>query len=118
MLLLPDYVKTNGKQFLYSQLAIDLVQQYIGKFPRIFDLINSPDSSVIALSDLEENNNNQRPLDYLAEIQAWLRTLPHFKASRTPLDYMRFSDDALKHVHDAVQVTVKKWLIFNGFSSN
>lgn len=106
MVLLPDYVKTNGKQFLYSQRAIDLVQKYMDKFPRIFQLINSSEASLITISDLQQNDNNLPPLEYLAEIRNWLQSLPHFKASRKPLDMMQLSDDALKHVHDAIQATV------------
>lgn len=86
------------------------------KFPRIFELISAPDSSVITISDLKENNNNQPPLEYLAEIQKWQRSMPHYKATRTPLDVMRFSDDALKYVLDAVHATVIGFTFYNGFS--
>lgn len=106
MNLLHDYVKTNGKQFLYSELAIDLIQKYMNKFPLVFELINSSDANILLVSDLERNQNNQSPLEYLAEIRNWLQSLPHSNATRTPVDMMQFSDDALKHVYDAIRDTV------------
>lgn len=110
MVLLHDYVKTNGKQFLYSQLAIDLIQQYMDKFPLIIELINSSDGNVLLVSDFERNQNNQSALEYLAEICNWLQSLPHSNATRTPLDVIQFSDDALKHVYGAIRDTVRSFL--------
>lgn len=108
MTVLHDYVKQNGKQFVYSQAAIDLVQQYLDKFPRVFELLNSSGANAISVSDLADSNDNRKQSgrDCLAEIQQWLQSLPQCKAKRSSLETMQLSDSALNHVQYAVHNTV------------
>lgn len=107
MAVLHDYVKQNGKQFVYSQLAIDLVQQYMDRFPRVFELLNSSESkSCIRVSEFE--NGKQSALDNLNEIRDWLNSLPISKAKRTSLESMQLSNNAIKHVQFAVHSTVSE----------
>lgn len=100
-------MKQNGKQFVYSQLAIDLVQQYMDKFPRVFKLLNSSELRTIRVSDFD-NNGKQSALDHLNEIRNWLQSLPISKAKRTSLESMQLSSNAIKNVHFAVHTTVSK----------
>lgn len=107
MKTLSDYVLNINNRFLYSQQAIDLVKQYLDKFPRVFELVAS-NSKGLSISDLAENNNTNG-LEYLAEIRQWLGTLPHFKETQTPNGSMHLSEDAInevvKAVNDAVSIT-------------
>lgn len=105
IIVLHDYVKDNGKQFLYSQSAIDLIQQYMTKFPRVFELISSSEAKTISVSDFE-GINGQPALEYLAEIRKWLYELPHFKTERKPMDAMRLSTEAVKNVQEAIDNAV------------
>lgn len=99
-------MKQNGKQLIYSQSAIDLVQQYMDKFPRVFELLNSSGLSTIRLSELQ--NGKQSGLEQLKEIRDWLQSLPQSKAKRTSLETMQLSANAVKHVQFAVHTTVSK----------
>lgn len=121
MLVLHDYVKQNGKQFVYSQAAIDLVQQYMDKFPRVFELLNSSESRSIKISEFEHSNRNGKhisALDYLSEIRAWLQSLPHNNERRTSLEAMQLSSNAVKRVQHAIYMTVKKCLFLVYFIKN
>lgn len=104
MLVAHNYVKKNGKQFVYSQSTIDLVQQYMDKFPRVFELLNSSQS--MRLSEFGHSDKNAR--EYLTEIQTWLQSLPHNKERRTSVEAMHLSSDAIKHVQRATHATVSE----------
>lgn len=109
--VLHDYVKQNGKQFVYSQLAIDLVQQYMDRFPRVFELLNSTDSKTIRISDFADSGKRSA-LENVNEIREWLQSLPISKAKRTSLESMQLSANATKLVQFAVNNTVSKHLQF------
>lgn len=101
-----DYVKSSGNIFIYSQKAIDLVQLYLNKFPRIFELLTTSEQNALSISDFEEDNNNQNGLEYLGEILEWLKTLPHFKEPIQPMEFKRLSDNAVNNVQESVDKVV------------
>lgn len=107
MQVLHDYVQSIGNHFLYSQLAIDLVQKYMDKFPRVFELL-SVKSDFLQISDFEQNNNDSQALEYLSEVRKWLQELPYFRKQRKPTDLMRLSDVAREHVQKAVNDSVSR----------
>lgn len=106
MVVLNDYVKNIGKHFVYSQKAIDLVQQYLNKFPRVFELLSGNDENGISISDFDENNNENNALEYLAEVRRWLQELPYWKTAKKPVDIMCLSYGARDHVLKAVNDSV------------
>lgn len=105
------YVKNMGNKFVYSQKAIDLVQQYMNTFPRVFEVLST--SGELEISDFEENNN-QNGLDYLGDIRQWLKTLPHFKEVIRSVDLMQLTDEAITDVKAAIDKIVS----YNIFSFN
>lgn len=105
--VLHDYVQCVGNHFLYSQLAIDLVQKYMDKFPRVFELL-SVKTDFLQISDFEQNSNDSEFLEYLSEVRKWLQELPYFKKPRKPTDLMRLSDVAREHVQKAVNDSVSR----------
>lgn len=107
VLVAHNYVKNIGSKFIYSQQAIDLVQQYMDKFPRVFELLNTQsDNGVISISDFDENNN-RNGLECVGEIRQWLQSLPYYRAGLKPVDLSRLSDDAIKDVKMAIQNAVR-----------
>lgn len=114
-MVLHDYVQQSGTQFTYSQSAIDLVQKYMDKFPRVFELLNASESNTIPVCDLGNTNNkdNQSGIEYLKKIRDWLQSLPQSKARRTSVETLQLSSHATKHVQHAVHATVSK--IFHSF---
>lgn len=100
-----------GNKFVYSQKAIDLVQQYMNTFPRVFEVLST--SGELEISDFEENNN-QNGLDYLGDIRQWLKTLPHFKEVIRSVDLMQLTDEAITDVKAAIDKIVS----YNIFSFN
>lgn len=106
-----------GSKFIYSQQAIDLVQQYMEKFPRVFELLNSTQSQstgAIFISDFDENNN-RNGLEYVGEIRKWLQSLPYYKAGLKPVDLSRLSEDAIKDVGKAIQNAVRNFFYLDFF---
>lgn len=89
---------------MYSQRAIDLVQEYLSKFPRVFELLAS-DDKLYTISHFEENNN-RNGLEYLTEIRDWLATLQHFKETKKPVGSLQLSDVAINDVQNAVDAAV------------
>lgn len=100
-------MKNIGTKFIYSQQAIDLVQQYMDKFPRVFELLSTQsDNGVISISDFDENNN-RNGVKCVGEIRQWLQSLPYYRAGLKPVDLSRLSDDAIKEVEKAIQNAVR-----------
>lgn len=110
--LLHDYVKNVGTKFIYSQKCIDLVQQYMDHFPRVFEVLSNSDTAAIPISDFDENNNNENGFEYIRKIREWLRTLPHSKERLKPIDLMHLSDGAIREVRKAVTESVSFPSIF------
>lgn len=115
----PDYVKNIGNKFIYSQKAIDLVQQYMVKFPRVFELLNKSEAPL--LCSKFDKNNNENGMEYVMEIRQWLQTLPHCKETLKSADFMRLTKDAIKDVQCAVNNAVNFFIfsfpyIFNQFN--
>lgn len=98
-------MKNIGTKFVYSQQAIDVVQQYMDKFPRVFELLSTSQAGLIPISDFNENNN-QNALEYIGEIRQWLQSLPYYKGGLKAVDMSRLSEDAIKYVQKAVNDAV------------
>lgn len=56
-------MKSTGNQWLYSQKAVDVVQSYAMKFPRLFELLTSKADFVF-----ESELNAGREVDILNEV--------------------------------------------------
>lgn len=113
--LLNDYVKNVGKQFVYSVSAIGLVQQYMDKFPRVFELLSGGDDDEkkgILISDFNENNNEGSGLEYLSQVLKWLQGLPHSKIPKRTVDLMQFSDNACTYIKKAIDASVSRILFW------
>lgn len=110
VLVAHNYVKNVGSKFIYSQKAIDVVQQYMDKFPRVFELLSTSEAPALCISDFEENNN-QNGMECIGEIRQWLQSLPHYKVGLKPIDLTRLSEDAVKDVQKAVDDAVCKFVV-------
>lgn len=108
MQILHDYVKNIGNQFVYSQQAIDLVQQYIDKFPRVFEILNASNQNDTTISEFDANNNETNGLKYLGEVRKWLQELPYWKKQRRTNDLMQLSYASRKHILQAVDKSVSR----------
>lgn len=89
-------------------MAIDVVQQYMDKFPRVFEVLSTSNAPALCISDFDENNN-QNGLEYIGEIRQWLQSLPYYKVGLKPVDLSRLSADAVKDVQTAVEDAVSKF---------
>lgn len=98
-------MKNLGSSFIYSQHAIDVVKQYMEKFPRVFELLSTSQTGVIQISDFVENNNHNG-LECINEIRQWLKSLPYYKGELKPVDLSYLSEDAIEYVQKAVNDAV------------
>ncbi|XP_055313630.1 5'-3' exoribonuclease 1-like [Sitodiplosis mosellana] len=101
VLVAHNYVKNIGSKFIYSQQAIDVVQQYMDKFPRVFEVLSTSEAPALLITDFDENNN-PNGLEYIGEIRQWLQSLPYYKVGLKPVDLSRLSENAVRDVQKAV----------------
>lgn len=80
-----DYTRhvSYQNQWMYSQKAVDLVNAYWTRFPRLFELLNSRShqNDMIFESELNEGREETEE-SLLREISKWLKEQPHQNAPR------------------------------------
>lgn len=96
----PGYVKSTGNQWLYSQKAVELIQAYAMKFPRLFELIGSK-SDFVFESELNAGRKSDSD-SMLKEIQHWLKEQPHNNISRQPCGTNCLTNHSLEEIVKAV----------------
>lgn len=114
MTMLPKYVKSVGNFWVFSKDAVELVENYMKKFPRVFEVLASNENG-LAVSDFDENNNNNG-LDYLTEVCKWLKEQPHYGHAKKPANFVRMSDSAIQEMKLAVEQAVRFSIEFEKYS--
>lgn len=114
MKMLPGYAKCDGNMWLLSDKAIDVVKQYMEKFPHIFDLLNLMER--LYVSDFDENNNDG--LEYLSHVRKWLEIQPYQKETKIPVAMKQLSESAIAEVKRAVEEAVCSVFGFNKLFAN
>ncbi|RWS07877.1 exoribonuclease 1-like protein [Dinothrombium tinctorium] len=96
----PGYSKRKDEQWLFSKKAIDLLQDYIDKFPFIFEnLVNISDKDIFELHDLFPFKNAEEKLD---EVVAWLKSLPSFHTKRQKTSADVLDECIVRAIQDVV----------------
>lgn len=93
-----------NKNWYYSDKAIALIEEYLQKFPHIFEALNDDNDGILYELDLQKRANNNAA--YVKEVMKWLRGLPHFKVGQQPTGMKRLTDAAIQEVIKAVEDTV------------
>lgn len=108
--MIPGYAKSEGNMWLLSDKAIDIVKQYMERFPHVFKLLNCMER--LYVSDFNENNNSG--LEYLSQVRKWLESQPYQKETKKPVAMKQLSESAVVEVKKAVELAVR----FFFFKSN
>lgn len=101
-----DYVKSIGQVFIYSQKAIDLVSEYLQRFPRLFIILSRHDSSLPLCVD-QFDDGSTSGVDYIKNVTDWLAGLPCSHSQLTNTNTMNLSVEAYDDVKRAVQESVR-----------
>lgn len=101
-----EYVKSIGNMYLYSQKAIDLVEEYLRRFPRLFILLSKMDAIGIISTRNFEDNADINGMTYLTEITDWLAQLPCFREKMKPANIIDVLPEVYDDIKRAVQETV------------
>lgn len=101
-----EYVKSVGKMFLYSQKAIDLVEEYLRRFPRLFIILSKMDAIGRITTRNFEDNADLDGMMYLTQITDWLAQLPCFREKLKPANIIDVSPEVYDDIKRAVQETV------------
>lgn len=105
MKMLPGYAKSEGNMWLFSEKAIDVVKQYMEKFPLVFELLNCMER--LYVTDFKENNNGG--LEYLSQVRQWLEVQPYKKEAKKPVAMKQLSESAIAEVKRAVEDAVRSY---------
>lgn len=90
-----------NNQWSYSQDAIDLVNAYWHRFPRLFELINrSQQNEFIFESELNENSG-ETDGSVLRVISKWLKEQPHQNARRRNWGTEALDSDSIAAIVEA-----------------
>lgn len=108
-----DYTRCDGKVWLYSQKTVDLVQEYVLKFPKIFEALNHQgrdQGDYLFESDLAadpQNADGDEAEDHsakpLTQITRWLKEQPHTKALRRSVGSESLNHKTIQCVVEAVE---------------
>lgn len=104
-----DYTRCEGRNWLYSQKTVDLVQQYVLKFPKVFELLNKQGKTdFIFESDLgecsaDDGNSEENSKKPLTRITNWLKDLPHNKALRRSVGSASLNRSAIEKLVEALE---------------
>lgn len=98
-----------GNMWLFSEKAIDVVKQYMEKFPHVFELLNCMDR--LYVTDFNENNNGGQ--EYLSQVRQWLEVQPYQKEAKKPVAMKQLSESAIAEVKRAVEDAVRYFWISN-----
>lgn len=93
-----DFVKCDSNGWSYSRAAIDLVNEYLQKFSRLTDVLNSSD---IFVSDFASNHLTEGK-QYLNEINRWLAQHPKIIYARTQIAGRNLPDAVIKEIITSV----------------
>lgn len=91
----PEYVKNNTTGWYYSQKTIDLVKEYVQKFPRIFQIMNS--TNTISSTDFAENNR-ENGKTYVDNIKKWISEQSHLKLSKRKTSTKSVSQSTIQEI--------------------
>lgn len=101
---LVDYTrhKSYQNQWLYSQKAVDLVNAYWTRFPRLFELLNSRSQHNDTIFESELNEGRAEGEEsLLREITRWLKEQPHQNAPRRSCGTEALDKDAIAAIVEA-----------------
>ncbi|XP_067006470.2 5'-3' exoribonuclease 1 [Anabrus simplex] len=77
---IPGYTRKEGGVWYYSSKAVDLVQDYIKKFPELFDYLNyHTGNDVFYESDIFPDKPEE---DNIAAITSWMKEQPYYSVER------------------------------------
>lgn len=100
-----DYVLNVDNNWVYSSKAFALVEEYLQKFPFVFQVLNEDkEFGVYQASDFAENNNDAN--GYLNQLVEWLHSLPHFKLKPESLDMKYLTVAAMDEVTNEIDRAV------------
>lgn len=106
MKMIPGYAKSTGNMWLLSEKAIDVIKQYMERFPRVFELLDLMER--LYVSDFNENNNDNG-LENLLHVQKWLEMQPYHKEAKISVEMKELSDTAIAEVKKAVEDAVRSF---------
>lgn len=96
--------------YVYSQKAIDLVEEYLRRFPRLFVILSKHRTGDMIRARDFEARTDLDGMAYLAEIIAWLAELPCFMEKMKPANIIDLSTAAYDDVKRSAQETVSRWI--------
>lgn len=99
-----DFVKYDTNGWTYSQAAIDLVNEYLQKFPQLADVLNASD---IFVSDFAPNHLTDGH-QYLKDIRRWLAQHPKVIYARTHIAGRNLSDVVIEKMIASVDDMTSK----------
>lgn len=91
--------------WLYSSKVVDILYEYIEKFPEVFDYLFSKTNSskdVHHVEDIFASRPDVDPLERLNELLAWLKDLPSSNAPRQPCGTLTVEEDVVKKIEETV----------------
>lgn len=113
-----DYTRCDERQWMFSQKTVDLVQEYMLKFPKVFELMNQhrAQSDFLFESELEDGggedgNTEEDTAKPLVKITRWMKEQPHNKALRRSVGSASLNRPAIQCIVDAVEKN--KVCVFN-----
>lgn len=106
-----SYVKSIGNVFIYSAKAVELVAEYLRKFPRMFIILSKHDSGTSLTVQHFDESRELNGLDFLKNVREWLAGLPcqneQLKDVNTIDLPSTIYDDIKRATQDAVSITIK-----------
>lgn len=99
---LVGYTRRMENQWFMSSKAIDLIQAYAEKFPRVIEYLStsSDRSDLLFEQDIFPNDVGEGKIE---EIAAWLKEQPHTKAEKIACGSKTMEKEAVEKVLDAIE---------------
>ncbi|XP_076358060.1 5'-3' exoribonuclease pacman isoform X2 [Tachypleus tridentatus] len=97
---IPGYSKKINNIWLYSDKAVEVMKEYIEKFPILFErIVSCIQQDIIHVSDLFPEENGR---DLIHQISAWLKSLPCSKVERQKCGAEVLDEPVVKAIEEIV----------------
>ncbi|XP_066903342.1 5'-3' exoribonuclease 1 [Halyomorpha halys] len=94
------YTRREGNIWYYSEKTIALLDEYMDKFPELFEKLHSTksDGDMYLNKDIFPDNTDEK----MSEIRTWLKAQSHSSAERRPSGSLLLTSEAMKEIEKRV----------------